>query len=319
VEIKLKIPEYYVGKRFDIAISELSDSLSRSQAQKFIKEGHVFVDGIVINAPSKQIKTSCEAVIQDYETDHSDYEIKAENIPLDVLFEDEYMVVINKTAGMVCHPAPGHKSETLVNAIAFHFKNKLSNVGGKERPGIVHRLDKDTSGVMAIAKTNEMHNLLSNLFTHEKGKLLTRKYTCFVFGVPFEKSSRIETFITRHPKLRQQFTTSETTGKRAITLYKVDKSAYFTSTKAISKISCELLTGRTHQIRVHMKHIRTPIIGDPVYGKAKIEHSYPDIVKNFQRQALHSSTLSFVHPISKEHLIFEAPLPEDLDQLAEIL
>ncbi|MDR0942042.1 MAG: RluA family pseudouridine synthase [Holosporales bacterium] len=316
--IKLKISDDYIGKRLDLLIAELSNRLSRSQSQKLIKSGRVLVDDVMVADPSKKIQTPCEVVIKDYESDYSDYEITAEDIPLDILFEDEQLVVVNKAAGMVCHPAPGHKSGTLVNAMAFHLKNESYNTRGDFRPGIVHRLDKDTSGVMVIAKNNETRNQLSNLFANEKGKLVTRKYTCFVFGVPFEKRGRIETFITRHPRLRQQFKTSETTGKKAATLYEVDKSAYFTSTKAISKINCELLTGRTHQIRVHMQHIGHCVVGDQVYGKRKIESSYPDIVKNFSRQALHSSELSFVHPISKNRLKFEAPLPEDLKQLESL-
>ena len=318
--MKIQITEDYIGKRIDTAISELSENISRAQVQKLIKNQDILVDGLPIINSSRKITEICEvSIMSDIKSGDDDYEILAEDIPLEILFEDEYVIVINKPAGMVCHPAPGHRSGTLVNAIMYKFNNSLSNVGGKLRPGIVHRLDKDTSGVMLVAKTNESHNAFAELFAREKGRLIQRKYTCFVFGVPFEKNGKIETFIMRHPKNRQLYTTSETSGKLAITLYEVDGSVYFTSTKSISKINCELLTGRTHQIRVHMKHMGHHIIGDPVYGKAKIENTYPEEVQKFSRQALHSRELSFCHPFTKEQLSFEAQLPDDLVILDNLL
>ena len=316
--IQIQISEEFIGKRIDVAVSELIPDMSRSKFQKLVKDGEVLVDSKILENSSRKITCPCEVIINDEALEVEEYEIIAEDIPLDILFEDEHIVVINKPAGMVCHPAPGHKSGTLVNALSYHFKNSLSDVSGQARPGIVHRLDKDTSGVMMVAKTNQAHNAFAELFAKEKGKSIKRKYICFVFGVPFDKIGRIETFITRHPKFRQLYTTSETSGKNSITLYETIRSVYFTSTKAISILNCELLTGRTHQIRVHMKHIGHHIIGDKVYGKAKIEHTYPDLVRNFPRQALHSSELSFTHPITREKLCFEAPLPEDLESLVEL-
>ena len=180
------------------------------------------------------------------------------------------------------------------------------------RPGIVHRLDKDTSGLMLIAKTNEAHMAFANLFANEKGNLIRRKYVCFVFGVPYPRSGKIETFITRHPHNRQMFVSHNSRGKKAITLYEVEKSMYFSSTKAISKIHCELLTGRTHQIRVHMKHIGHNIIGDIIYGKSKIEPIYPLVIRNFPRQALHSYQLEFQHPFTHNWLCFTSTLPRDM-------
>ena len=165
--------------------------------------------------------------------------------------------MIDKPAGLVCHPAPGHRSGTLVNALVNKFK--LSDVNGNIRPGIIHRLDKDTSGLMIVAKTNEAHMAFSNLFANFKGSLIKRRYIAIVFGIPQNKQGKIETYITRHPKNRQMFTTSNTNGKLAITLYNVQKSFYFSSTKSISVVECELLTGRTHQIRVHMKYIEAKI------------------------------------------------------------
>ena len=315
--MEIKISNDFIGKRIDIAISELISEFSRSKIQKLIKDQKIKINDVSVSS-SQKILAECFVNIEETQ-ENLNYEIIPENIDLDILFEDEFIVVLNKPAGMVCHPAPGHKSGTLVNAIMYHFNNSLSCVGGVSRPGIVHRLDKDTSGVMLIAKTNESHVAFANLFANEKGKSIKRRYTCFAFGVPFEKSSKIETFITRHPKNRQIYTTSDTSGKRAITLYEIEKSVYFTSTKAISKINCELLTGRTHQIRVHLKHIGHHIIGDQVYGKSKIEPTYPDIVRCFPRQALHSNELEFVHPFTKQRLVFAAKLPNDLELLNNII
>jgi 23S rRNA pseudouridine1911/1915/1917 synthase len=309
----------YIGKRLDITISELSYGISRSLVKKLVMCGNVLVNGVIINDPSKKIQNACNIVLDTKNLLKPDYEIIAEDIPLNILFEDEHMIVINKMAGIVCHPAPGHRAGTIVNALKFHFGTHLSGGVDCVRPGIVHRLDKDTSGVMLVSKTNEAHDALAAMFANAKGRLMNRHYVCFVFGVPFDKSGRIETLITRHSRFRQQYTTSNEVGKHSITLYRVEKSKYFTSTKAISKIKCELLTGRTHQIRVHMKHISHHIIGDPIYGKTKIETTYPDIVRCFQRQALHSSELSFMHPFSKEYLNFKTPLPEDMQMLEDLL
>lgn len=317
MSMRIDIPVTSIGKRIDIAISEFVDNISRTQIQRLIKEGKVYINDERLTDPSQKIAKEC--VIEILNTDvESNYEIIPENIELNVLYEDEYIVVVNKPAGLVCHPAPGHRNGTLVNAIVYHFKNNLSNINGALRPGIVHRLDKDTSGVMLIAKTNEAHMSFANLFANEKGKSLKRKYVCYVIGSPKEKQGKIETLITRHPKNRQIYTTSEEMGKVAITLYSREKIKYVSPTKCISKINCELLTGRTHQIRVHMKYINTPIIGDQIYGKAKIDSCFPDIIKIFPRQALHSKELYFVHPFSKKEMSFIAEEPEDMSKLNEL-
>ncbi|MDR1391110.1 MAG: RluA family pseudouridine synthase [Holosporales bacterium] len=312
--MNLQISDEYVGKRLDTIIAELTDGLSRSQIQKLIKNGKVFIDGLKIQDSSRKVLKSCYVAMENEELEN-EYEIIPENIELDILFEDEFIVILNKPAGMVCHPAPGHKSGTLVNAIKYHFINSLSDISGKFRPGIVHRIDKDTSGLMLIAKTNEAHFAFSALFSSEKGKSMRRKYICFVFGVPFEKAGKIQTFIIRNPKNRQTYTVCETNGKTSTTLYEVEKSVYFTPTKGISRINCELLTGRTHQIRVHMQYIKHHIIGDQVYAKSKIEKTYPELIRSFARQALHAKELSFLHPFTKENLVFNSEIPEDMKLL----
>jgi 23S rRNA pseudouridine1911/1915/1917 synthase len=320
--LKISIPicgKKYDGKRLDLVASTVSEELSRTQFQKYLRHGSVRLDGEVIDNPAMKVSSPCLIEIEIVPI-LPEYSIEPEDIPVDVVFEDEHILVINKAAGMVCHPAPGHRSGTLVNAIVHRMGAKLPMIGERTRPGIVHRLDKDTSGLMLIAKTDRAHVEFSKLFAEEKGNLLHRRYTCFVFGTPTHKTGRIETFIKRHPKLRQQFTACHDFGKLAVTLYTVEKSIYFSSMKSITKVNCELLTGRTHQIRVHMQHLGTPIVGDITYGLKKIDATiYPEQVLSFQRQALHSAGLSFRHPITSENLNFTTGLPEDMENLEAFL
>ncbi|MDR1475720.1 MAG: RluA family pseudouridine synthase [Holosporales bacterium] len=319
MKMNIQILEDCIGQRVDVAVSKTSGELSRTQFQKYIKQGSVSLDGKIINDPSLKITSPCLIEISNAQSS-LDYFVEPENIPLDVVFEDEYIIIINKPAGMVCHPAPGHRSGTLVNAIVYMFGETLLDAGEKSRPGIVHRLDKDTSGLMIVAKTNKSHVEFAKLFSESKGNLIRRKYTCFVFGSPSPKKGQIETMIKRHPKLRQQFIACYDTGKFALTMYSIEKSVYFTSTKAISKVICELLTGRTHQIRIHMQHIGNPIIGDIVYGKRKIGAiAYPEYILSFPRQALHSSELSFKHPMTGENLKFTSELPDDMEKLESVV
>ena len=315
--IKLTTSNEHIGKRLDVVLTDIlhvvtNKNISRTTIQNSIKSGNVLLDNVIILNPNTKLKKISNIQINIIENTQI-YKISGEDIQLDIVYEDDYILVINKPVGLVCHPAPGHKSGTLVNALVNKFN--LSNINGNTRPGIIHRLDKDTSGLMIVAKTNEAHMAFSNLFANYKGTLIKRKYIAIVFNIPCNNQGEIKTYITRHPKNRQMFTTSDTNGKLAITLYKVQKSFYFSSTKAISVVECELLTGRTHQIRVHMKYIGCPLVGDKLYCKTKIETVYPNYIKQFPRQALHSSTLSFVHPFTKEQLIFTSPLPEDINRI----
>ncbi|MDR2598449.1 MAG: RluA family pseudouridine synthase [Holosporales bacterium] len=320
--MKISIPireKKYDGMRLDLAAVMASGRLSRTQFQKYLRQGSVRLNGEVADNPSMKISTPCLIEIE-IAPILPEYSIEPENIPIDTIFEDDHIIVINKEAGMVCHPAPGHRSGTLVNAIINKMGNRLPMAGEKTRPGIVHRLDKDTSGLMLVAKTERAHFEFSRLFAEGKGRLIHRRYICFVFGTPAPKTGRIETFIKRHPKLRQQYTTCSESGKFAITLYSTERSIYLTSTKSIAKVNCELLTGRTHQIRVHMQHLGTPIIGDATYGLKKVGTSiYPAQVSCFPRQALHSAKLSFKHPITNDDLEFTAELPEDMAILEAML
>ncbi len=370
--IKVTTSNEHIGKRLDVVLTDIlhvvtGKNISRTTIQNSIRSGNVLLDNVIVLNPNTKLKKISNIQINIVENTKT-YEIIGEDIQLDIVYEDNYILVINKPVGLVCHPAPGHKSGTLVNALVNKFK--LSNINGNTRPGIIHRLDKDTSGLMIVAKTNEAHMAFSNLFANHKGTLIKRKYIAVVFGVPPTNNTRIpqtiitpnkfcmsqsvtpnrefgmqqnitqklnmpqsvshhkmnnvisqnkqveiRTYITRHPKNRQMFTTSDTNGKLAITLYNVQKSFHFSSTKAISVVECELLTGRTHQIRVHMKYIGCPLVGDKLYCKTKIETVYPDYIRQFPRQALHSSTLSFVHPFTKENLNFTSPLPGDINEI----
>ncbi len=320
---KIIIGENDIGKRFDIAVTEKENcEISRSQFKKLVQFLAVFIDGVPLLDCSKKVLKVCIITIDTEKIlNNSSTPPIAEQISLNILYEDDDIIVIDKESGMVCHPAPGHYSGTLVNALLWHCtkKNLSNHLGDMFRPGIVHRLDKDTSGLMIVAKNNLAHIQLAKYFAKEKGKNIIRKYKCIVFGSPISKESIIETFIQRDRKNRQKYVNSNLYGKKAITKYKLLKSVYITSNKPVSIIECELFTGRTHQIRVHMKHISCPIIGDPIYGKSKIEIVYPDKIRAFHRTALHSHYLEFTHPISSKRMFFESQLPKDMLELSDNL
>lgn len=308
VRFKQNIIIEQLGKRLDKVLAEIFTNISRSELQRCIKAGLVTINGVIVPDPAKKIQQIGEVILTYDNSQTQKYDLSPENIPIDVIYEDEYILIINKHAGIVCHPAPGHKNGTLVNALAGRWQ--LSDM--RERPGIVHRLDKDTSGIMLVAKNNIAHAKFADLFANHKGTEIRRFYTCFVFGAPTNNEGRIDCKLVRHPKNRQIFTTSNTQGKSATTLYKTLQTHYFTSNKAISKIECELLTGRTHQVRVHMHYIECPLIGDQTYKKKHIEFVYPEYVRDFPRQALHSSKLVFFHPFLQQQMEFITPLPEDM-------
>jgi 23S rRNA pseudouridine1911/1915/1917 synthase len=319
MSIKIQISKDYIGSRLDVAVSSIYKDLSRTQFQKCIKSGGVLLNETIVNDRAFKILCPCCVEITFVDSVEDNFYAAPENIPLDIVFEDDYIVVINKMAGMVCHPSPGHRTGTLVNSIVNKFGKNLSDAGGIFRPGIVHRLDKDTSGLMIVAKTNCSHFKFAKLFAEGKGSLIRRKYLCFVFGAPSPRSGRIETFIKRHPVLRQQYMASNDLGKYSITAYSTLNTAYFNKDASISKVECELFTGRTHQIRVHMAHIGNPIIGDKTYGKKKnTANVYPKTILLFSRQALHSAELLFTHPITNENLIFKSSLPTDMADLDAI-
>ena len=304
--IEFLVSDEEQGIRVDKAFVINNQNLSRSYFKKLILNGNLFINNKKNIDPSyKLIKGSFVKIILPELQD--DVPIP-EDIPLDILYEDEYLLILNKKDGMVVHPAPGNYKGTLVNALLYHCKGSLSGIGGVKRPGIVHRLDKDTSGLMIVAKSDEAHRYLSREISL---KNIERKYKAIVWGQPKHKVGILETNIGRNQHDRKKMSIVKSGGRKAITEYKILDSYNFSSL-----LECSLQTGRTHQIRVHLASIGCPIIGDQLYSKGyTVSKKMPDLVKSFSRQALHSYSLKFLHPFSKKELAFMVDLPDDMQTL----
>lgn len=298
-EIKLISQEN--GVRIDAWLSKSLEKYSRSYIQKLINDGRVFVNGSAIKANYK-VKLEDEITVKIPEPEVLD--IVPENIDVPVLYEDEHVLVINKPKGMVVHPAAGNYSGTLVNALMDYCGDNLSSINGVIRPGIVHRIDKDTSGVLVVAKSNEAHEKLSSML---KDHDINRVYIALVHGTIREESGKIDAPIGRHPVDRKKMAVNTKNGRRAVTHFKVLERF-----KDTTLVEARLETGRTHQIRVHMSYIGFPILGDTVYGRRKDKY-------DLGGQALHAKLLGFVHPITNEYMEFEAQLPEYFVKLMEEL
>ncbi|MEC9022669.1 MAG: RluA family pseudouridine synthase [Pseudomonadota bacterium] len=305
------------GERLDRFISKASDNLSRSRVKSLIESGQVYRDGKKINEPSCRVKSN-EIFIISTPAPSSPVP-EPEDIPLAVVYEDKDVIVVDKPAGLVVHPAPGHLNGTLVNALLAHCGNSLSGIGGIRRPGIVHRIDKDTSGLVVVAKNDQSHNSLAKQFEDHSIK---RNYSAIVWGIPRPKEGFIDANIGRSGRDRKKMTVLKSGGKQAITRYKVQKRFGH----AAALIDCELSTGRTHQIRVHMLSMGHPLLGDPTYGgkltqarRMTLENDTLMEISRFPRQALHARSLGFVHPRTLELLIFQSRLPHDLDSLIKAL
>lgn len=302
--------------------NEMDEGLSRARLQQIIKSGGVTINDKIVTASKVALQEGDVIIITLPEPEEADPQ--PENISLDVLYEDEALIVINKPAGMVVHPAAGNWTGTLVNALLYHCADSLSGIGGVKRPGIVHRLDKDTSGVMVVAKTDQAHQSLAAQFAdHGKTMPLKREYQAIVWGVTDQPKGAVEGFLGRDNRDRLKraiVAEGRVDAKFARTHY--TRIAEFHSTlksvSAASHILCVLETGRTHQIRVHMAHIGHPLIGDQTYGKGfatKAKSLSPTLdkaVTQLHRQALHAGHLTFEHPISGEIMGFDAPLPDDM-------
>ncbi len=305
------------GARLDKVLAVAWPDQSRSRIKALIEDGHLRVNGDVARKMSAKVKQDdmFELVIPPAEP----AEPIAENIKLDVLYEDDDLLVINKPAGMVVHPAAGNESGTLVNALLAHCGDSLSGIGGVKRPGIVHRLDKDTSGAMVVAKNDTAHRALSTLFSEDKENI-DRAYLAVVWGVPRPLAGDIEGNIGRSPRNRKKMTVLRTGGKYALTHYKTLQSR---DDSLASLVECRLATGRTHQIRVHMTHIGHSLVCDPVYGRnknsQKCNFETQELLNAFNKQALHARTLGFIHPRTGEYISTTAPLPDDLNALIESL
>jgi 23S rRNA pseudouridine1911/1915/1917 synthase len=295
------------GQRLDRALQQRLPELSRSRLKQLILSGQVSDDGPgranVIRDPARKVKSGQTFVVILPEPE--DATPLAQAIPLYIRFEDAHLIVIDKPAGLVVHPAPGNPDGTLVNALLAHCGDSLAGIGGVRRPGIVHRLDKDTSGLIVVAKTEAAHRALSRDFAARR---IARAYAAIVWGVPVPPAGEIAGNIGRSMSNRKKMAVvADSRGKPAVTRYRVERA--FADAAAL--IECRLMTGRTHQIRVHLAHRGHPLIGDPVYGGRAgraLSHSVPD----FSRQALHARHLGFSHPASGEYLAFDSDLPSDM-------
>ena len=294
----IEIPAVNDGERIDTFISTALPEYSRSTVQKLIHDGLVTCCG-------KTVKTNYKTVAGDIFTvtlpEPELCEAVPQDIPLDIVYEDEDIIVVNKPRGMVVHPAPGHSDGTLVNALLYHCGDSLSGIGGVIRPGIVHRIDMDTSGLIISAKNDEAHAFLSDQLSDHS---LYRIYEAVVCGSVRDEEGTVDAPIGRHPVDRKRMAVTDKNSKPAVTHYKV-----LARYNGYTHIECRLETGRTHQIRVHMAHIGHPLLGDLVYGRKKPE-------KGLSGQCLHARKLSFIHPRTKERITLEAPLP---DYFTEVL
>ena len=287
------------GERNDKYLSEQLEDMTRSHIQKLIKENMVRVNGMAVKS---NFKLSASDQIEVEIPELKEPDILPENIPLDILYEDQDILVVNKPKGMVVHPAPGHYTGTLVNAIMYHCKDNLSGINGVMRPGIVHRIDMDTTGSLLICKNDRAHQALAEQL---KEHSITRKYHAIVHGRLKEDEGTIDKPIGRHPIDRKKMSVHCTNGREAITHYRVLKRF-----QQFTYIECQLETGRTHQIRVHMSSIGHPILGDQIYGPAKCPYK-------LQGQTLHAKVLGITHPTTGEYMEFDAPLPDYFQGLLE--
>jgi 23S rRNA pseudouridine1911/1915/1917 synthase len=312
-------------ERLDRVLAGAWGDLSRSRLQALIRAGHVAVDGAIVQDPS--LKPPPGARITLDEPEPSAPEPQGESIPLSIVYEDDEVVVLDKPAGLVVHPAAGHDSGTLVNALIAHCGDSLSGIGGVKRPGIVHRLDKDTSGLLVVAKTDRAHKSLADQFAdHGRSGPLERAYLALVWGVPEPRRGVIDAALARSATNRERIAVvPEAQGRHAITRYVVEATFPPVAEPGASLVRCMLETGRTHQIRVHMAHIRHPLIGDPLYGAgfrtkaARLPEAAREAVAGLHRQALHATLLQFSHPASGQIMRFESPLPSDLEALRQAL
>ena len=317
--MKFLVKEKDDGKRLDIFLSEKIKHLTRSNIKKIIESKNVKINKKIADSPSKKIKIDSEIEIE-LLIKKSD-KLLPNKIKLDILFEDKDILIINKPKGMVVHPGAGNYENTLANALVHKYKNKLSDINGELRPGIVHRIDKETSGLLVIAKNNLSHSKLGKQFSDHSIK---RKYLCLIWGVIRPLQGRIETLISRNKKNRQLMMVSDVNGKKAITNYKTITVFQRQDIPKISLVECELETGRTHQIRVHMKYKGTSLLGDNQYGKKgikfkKINEDFFKKLSFLNGQALHAKSLGFIHPSKNEWINFESELPSNFKKLLDLL
>jgi len=313
--LEIVLGEADAGTRLDKALAAHAPDLSRARLQALLAEGRISLDGRDVRSGSAPARAGAYRIVVPAPAPAVP---QPEAIPLQVLFEDADLIVIDKPAGMAVHPGPGVETGTLVSALLHHCAGQLSGIGGVARPGIVHRLDKDTSGVMVAAKTDKAHQGLSRLFAAHD---IERAYIALTRGAPRPAKGRVETRIGRSPHDRKKMAVLKSGGREAVTDYAVERVLGPADRPLAARIRCRLHTGRTHQIRVHMASLGTPCLGDPVYGSGAPAAPVREAVEaaGLARQALHAAVLGFVHPVTGAALRFETPLPGDMARLEAAL
>ena len=305
-EVEIALDASHAGWRLDRALAATVPSLSRERLKVLTKSGALTRDGRAVRDPATKVKGDerFTLAIPAPEPAHNE----PQEIPLPIVFEDEHLLVVDKPAGLVVHPAAGNRDGTLVNALLHHCGNSLSGIGGVARPGIVHRIDKDTSGLLVIAKHDKAHEGLAKQFAAHS---IDRRYLAIVSGIPRQVEGTVDAPLARSPQNRKKIAiVKEGRGKRAVTHWKRLEILH-----EAALVECRLETGRTHQVRVHMASIGHPLIGDPVYGRGKTVHRKLLNQLDFKRQALHAAHLGFIHPVTKGRLSFDSALPSDMQEL----
>ena len=306
--------------RVDVIINKREELISRTRVKNLILKEKLKLNDEIIKSPSKKVSTGDKLNLQ-IPTPKKALSLEPYDYKLEIIYEDEDLLVLNKPAGIIMHPGAGNYDKTIVNALIYYNKDSLSTIGDELRPGIVHRIDKNTSGLIVVAKNNETHENLSKQFSNHT---ITREYQLLIWGKMRPSSGKIETFITRSSKNRQLMEVSNSKGKKAITNYKTVEIFENNKTPTLSLVECKLETGRTHQIRVHMTHLGNSIVGDDKYKKRykkikNIDLELEKLISNLDRQFLHAKTLGFVHPKTNEEMIFSSILPQDLNNLLKRL
>ena len=317
--INIKVKNKEKNLRIDILLSNLEKKLSRSRVKSLILDHKLKINNNIVTDPSKKMKLDDEIYFEISEPKKET--LQPFKYPLEIIYEDDDLIVINKSAGIAMHPGPGNYDNTIVNALINYVGNNLSNVGNELRPGIVHRIDKDTSGLVVVAKNNISHENLSKQFSDHS---ITRIYQTLVWGKIRPQNGKIETFIARSSKNRQMMEVSSKKGKKAITNYKTLEVFENKKIPTFSFVECKLETGRTHQIRVHLSYKGNNILGDKKYKKkfkkiVNIDSDLKESLTNFDRQFLHAKTIGFNHPKNNEKVQFSSKLPTNLEQILKKL
>jgi 23S rRNA pseudouridine1911/1915/1917 synthase len=317
--INIIVDENENNLRVDVLINKREKLISRTRIKNLIIKEKLKLNDEIIKSPSKKVLTGDELSLNIPEPEEAS--LKPYDFKLEIIYEDEDLLVINKPAGIIMHPGAGNYDKTIVNALIHYNKDSLSTIGDELRPGIVHRIDKNTSGLVVIAKNNESHDNLSKQFSDHT---IIRVYQLLIWGKLRPSSGKIDTFITRSSKNRQLMEVSSSKGKHAITNYKTIEIFENNKTPTLSLVECKLETGRTHQIRVHMTHKGNSIVGDDKYKKKykklkNIDMRLENLISKLNRQFLHAKTLGFVHPKTNEEMIFSSILPQELNNLLKML